>query len=567
MNRLGRFIRWRGLAAFVVLVTALTLGWLLLVDRMVKAGFEAAGTRAVGARVDVGGADLSLFPAGLTLTRIQVTDPDAPMTNAVEIARVAMTMDGALLLRRKVIVEEMAVEGVRLHTPRSRSGAIHKAPKPAREADHALFGLALPDPDALLREARLEALQAADALKADLAAFRASWEKQIAELPDDDDLKAYRERIKALQQARKGGIGAVLGAVKEVKALQDDIRADAKAVRDARQRFHAELAQLQARRKALQDAPAAEARRLVTRFAHDAGLEGTLTTLAFTERVSGWVTTTHGWYQRLRPYIDRARAVHDADGAPARGTGQDIRFPETHPLPDLLVRRASVSVQLAAGDLAGTVTNLTPDPSTLGRPLVFRFTGDRLRGIDRVAVEGTLDHVRPDAPRDRLAITVNGYRADGLALVPGGPLPLTLARGRVDLAVHATVAGGDRLAGRLALGLRDARLEAEGSPAVARALQGVKAVNAQATLGGTLAHPTVDVSTNLDDLLRAAAAEVARQRLETLEADVRQRLAQRLRERLGDADPDGLAKAIGDHLAARAGGLDEILAGVLTGRP
>ncbi len=120
---MAKWIRWWGLGAFVVIAAILGCLWIFLVDGWVKYLIEEAGTEAVGAKVELDAADLSLFPAGLMLTRLQVTDPNAPMTNVVEIAQVAMGLDGLNLLRRKDIVEEMALEGFRLGTPRVTSGA------------------------------------------------------------------------------------------------------------------------------------------------------------------------------------------------------------------------------------------------------------------------------------------------------------------------------------------------------------------------------------------------------------------------------------------------------------
>jgi len=105
-------IRWWGLGIFVVLVAAIGLLWLLVVDDLVKAKIEEEGTAAVGAKVELEAADLTLFPTGLTLTRLQVTNPDEPMTNSVEIARLTMNLDGLQLLGRKVIIDEMLVDGV-----------------------------------------------------------------------------------------------------------------------------------------------------------------------------------------------------------------------------------------------------------------------------------------------------------------------------------------------------------------------------------------------------------------------------------------------------------------------
>ncbi|MCX5819268.1 MAG: hypothetical protein NT047_05090 [Deltaproteobacteria bacterium] len=92
-----KWIRWQGIAAFVVVSALLAGVWGLVVDRVIKGIIEKAGTKAVGAKVELGAADLSLFPLGLTLNRLPVTDPDEPMTNAVEITRVAGSLDGLKL--------------------------------------------------------------------------------------------------------------------------------------------------------------------------------------------------------------------------------------------------------------------------------------------------------------------------------------------------------------------------------------------------------------------------------------------------------------------------------------
>ena len=125
---MGKWIRWQGVAAFAVVCIGLAALWWLVMDRLIERAIEKAGTAAVGAKVELDKADLTLFPLGLALTRLQITDPDEPMTNAIEIGRIAGAVDGLNLLRRKVIIEEMAMEGVRFGTARRTSGAISEGP-------------------------------------------------------------------------------------------------------------------------------------------------------------------------------------------------------------------------------------------------------------------------------------------------------------------------------------------------------------------------------------------------------------------------------------------------------
>ena len=75
----------------------------------------------VGAEVDVK-ADVKLFPLGITLKELQVTNPDVPETNSFECRHIAFNVDSLNLLRRKVIINEMAVEGMRFDTKRTAAG-------------------------------------------------------------------------------------------------------------------------------------------------------------------------------------------------------------------------------------------------------------------------------------------------------------------------------------------------------------------------------------------------------------------------------------------------------------
>ncbi|MBA3965403.1 MAG: hypothetical protein H0X47_06470 [Nitrospirales bacterium] len=176
-----------------------------------KGVIEGAGTEAVGAKVELDAADLSLFPAGLSLTRLQVTNPKMPMTNAVEVANLTMGLDGLNLLRRKIIVEEMALEGVRLATPRATSGAVRPGSEVSAEGEESgMFSLAFPALDVpevknILEKEDLEIIRLIDTLKADMQREQEAWESRLNQLPGKAQLAQYKERVKNKKKSGKAG--------------------------------------------------------------------------------------------------------------------------------------------------------------------------------------------------------------------------------------------------------------------------------------------------------------------------------------------------------------------------
>lgn len=518
-----KWIRWWGLGAFVVFAAIVGCVWIFFVDGWVKGAIESAGTKAVGAKVEVDAADLSLFPAGLSLTGLQVTNPKKPMTNAVEVATVTMSLDGLNLFRRKVIVEEMTVEGVRLDTPRTTSGAVQPVSDVSPEEETGMFSLALPalevpDVKNILENEDLETIRLIEALKLDLQREQEAWESRLKNLPGKAQLAQYEERVKNLKKAGKGGLEGLLGGVGEVQALKQDIEQEIESLTGAKKEFENTVALLRTRLKQIQTAPQRDIQHLKTKYnLSPQGLANMSQTL-LGPQIGSWVHQGAFWYERAKPLLEGARTVGGEDGPqvhkPLRGKGLDVHFKEAHPLPDFLIRLTKVSVDLDLGEVAGTIHNITTDQPTLGQPTTFAFSGDRLKGVQSVALEGTLNHVEPGDSKDQLTVQAKGYELTDVALSKDAKWPVTLTSGMSDINVN-TELQGQALTVHGAGNLRGLHLSAgrEDDPnpltnALSSAVTGISQLSIQADVTGTLEQPAVTISSDLDRILQDAAGKM-----------------------------------------------------------
>ncbi len=519
---MGKWIRWWGLGAFVVVAAILIGVWVMFVDGWMKRFIEEAGTEAVGAKVELDRADLSLLPAGLTLTRLQVTNPKKPMTNAVEIAQVTMGLDGLNLLRRKVIVEEMAVKGVRLGTPRTTSGATRAVPDQKKESGFFsidLPSLEIPDVKKILEEEDLETLRLIETLKADLKREQETWDSRMEELPGKARLAQYKERVKKLKKVKKGGVEGILGGVGEVQALKQDIEQDIESLKKTRKEFEEKVALLRTRMAQLKTAPTRDIQYLKAKYnLSPQGLANLSQTLLGGE-IGSWVREGATWYERARPLLEGAQALKGRESGPEvqkplRGKGVDVHFTEANPLPDFLIRTTKVSVNLEIGDLAGTVDNITTDQPTLGRPTTFVFSGEQLKRVKSVSLNGTLNHVVPTHANDRLGLQAKGYEFKNLALSKDDKWPVALKSGLGDLEMNAEVAG-QGLTAKGGARLKNLQLSAgkdgETHPlrkALTSAVTGISQLSIQADVKGTLDQPAVSISSDLDRILQKAAGNM-----------------------------------------------------------
>jgi uncharacterized protein (TIGR03545 family) len=525
------WIRWQGLIAFVVVVCAITLPWLFFLDGFVERMVEKVGTSLAGAEVDLAAADVKLFPLGITLNGLQVTNPEEPATNSLECARIAFSLDSLNLLRRKVIVNEMAAEGVRFDTKRARPGRVPKPPEKKPEEKKSSLSLSFSAPDAkkILETEQLKSPKLIETASADLASGQDDWQKRMNELPDRTAIDAYKARIQKINQSRKSGIAGLAGELGEVRTLTRDLEQELERLKKTRAAFSADLSSAEKLVADMQEAPMKDVRRLRDKYGiSSSGLQNMSQTL-FGDSIGSWVRTSLLWYNRLQPMF-RSAAAPKGDKQvvkPLRGSGVNVRFKESRPLPDFLISRTAVSAELEAGMLVGTIRDITPEQQVLGSPLTFSFSGEKLKAAQAIELTGALNHVAPSRAEDTSRLFLRGYRVKDLALSGSKDLPVMLQDGRIDLDLQArkTV---QALTGKLVVNVRDARLSAVSgdatgplASAIRASLSRVSQFTLTADLAGTPENYDVSISSDLDRVLKDSVGKVVKEQADRLEKDLK----------------------------------------------
>ncbi len=568
---MNKWIRWQGLITFAVVFGGFAALMLLVVDGCVERTVEKTGTWMAGARVDLRSADVNLFPLGITLKGLEVTDKEEPMTNAVEISRMAFSLDGLNLFRRKVIIEEMAVEGVRFGTPRKTSGAVAKEPKKKKEAaEDSLFALPsieMPDMKKVLQEEEIRSLAEIEALKADIRKAKEEWKKRTDELPDKASAEEYRKRIKDIRKDKGRGIKDIQAQLKEAKAVKEAIDRDLKKIREARQAFSNDMTSLRRRVDAAEKAPMEDVRRIRDKYGvSPQGLQN-MTQLLFGGQISGWVGKGVYWYGRLKPVLERSKQQKGGVQVvkPARGAGVDVRFREYQPLPNFLIKKVNASIQPTAGTFTGTIRNITPDQDVLKAPTTFVFSGSDMQDVGAVTFDGVFDHVDPARSDDRMNLRVQEYRVKGLALSKSSDLPVTLEQGVMDLTMNGSYRQ-NRINATLTARVSSAQIAAgtggssnRFAQAVSSTLAKVSAFTLTADVQGTPDDYKVRISSDLDRVLKDAAGAVVKEHTDKLEQKLKAAVYDKVGGPLKELkDSFGGLGGIGDRLNSKEGQFSDV---------
>ena len=505
---------------FLVLAGLLAGVWFLLGGTIARWAVERTGTSLIGAKVEADSADLSLVPLGLTLTHLRVTNPDEPMTNAVEVSRLAMRLDGGSLLRGKVIVEEMILDGVRLNTPRQTSGVTADRPaKPAAESKAGtgeldkLRNVSL-DPKEILAKEDLPSLKLVESLRPDIQAEKERWESRLSALPDKARLLEHKRQMTSFRSVSKYSDAGMLGAVVEMAALQQEVTRDVEPIKEAKKDLEGGFATLRKRVNAAQKAVSEDVRRLTEKYTFSGPAK--LSTAILSRKLGEWAAAALRWHGRLEPLW-------------AKSSG-----------PDFLVQLARVSVELSAGTITGRVQNITADQAILGSPMTFSFSGGNLEGLDALKLEGAMNRMDPSKPTDEATLRISGYRLEGIPLDDQAGLGLELKQAIADVDVKATLSG-ETLSASLSSHLRSVRI-AIGSKsgsnalvaAIASAFSDIQSLRVVADMSGTRERYDLKVRSDLAQMLKDKAGKQVLAKTERFKAQLQAAIMAELKGPLGE---------------------------------
>ena len=534
-----------GLGSVLILILVIVVLWVFFVDAFVENMIETKGTELVGAQVDLEKADVSLFPAGLTLVQLQATDPSHPMTNAVDIAQMTMDIDLLQLLWSKVIVDEMSVEGVQFGTERATEGRVIRAPKPKDQEGQyslALPSLKVPDVKKIIENEDLETVRLIEALKSDIQKEQETWKNRLKELPGKAQFAKYKQRVKQLKKSAKGGIGGILSGVEGVQSLKKEIEQDLTSVEGAQKELKEKVALLKTRLAQLKTAPQRDVQHLKNKYNLSAQGLANLSQSLFGAHVGPWVHQAAEWYERLKPYLAQGTGSADSE-TQGSSNGKDI---------DFLVRLAKVSLILKAGEVTGTVRNITTAQEVFGKPLTFAFSGEKLKGVNSLTLDGTLDHRQPAQSSDNVQLQIKEYQFHDIALSKDTQWPVSLQKGAADVSLTAELQGKNLVAN--GTGLLTALQVSSGSSATSNpltqslsdAISGISQLSVNAAVTGTIDQYDVQLQSDLDDVLQKAAGnmvnDVAARFGQELQASITAKTAgpiKNLKKNLGSFGPMG----------------------------
>lgn len=541
--------RWRGIFPLVLTLALVGVFWLFFAERVLRGTLEEAGTKALGAELDVDRLQIRAAQSAVELTGIAIADPFDAKRNLLEVKRLLVELEPEPLLEKKLVVRRLTVGDVRTNASRvtpARSvtaggfapAALREMQRWAKQFDVPILSFTPIDTikSIVLDPTQLSSVKAVLALAQHSDSTRQRLVGSFTSLPLQQTLDSSRALLTRLQgtNVRTLGISGARTAVNDIRralarvdSLKRQIESLASSTRLAADSLQSSLRAVDDARKADYDF----ARHLIKLPSVDAPDVGAA---LFGKVTIDKVQQALYWTDLARQYMPPGLLPKQQEGPPRlRASGTTVHFVAPQAYPRFLLRRADLDVTVSDGPARGkyvaAMSDVTTEPALVGKPTLFALrraaTGT---GVDSLRLTGMLDHARA-RPRDVLTLVAGGVELPTFP-IPGLPYRANPGRGaselRLTLDADQIDARWNLASGKMAW-LADSiaftRLNAIES-LVARVLTGVSALQVKAQITGAARAPKLAVSSNLDRVVAEQLRKVVGAQVVAAEAKVRARV-------------------------------------------
>lgn len=539
-------IRWNAIVPFTVFALALALYFTLFFDAHLKAALEWGAYKGLGVEVNIGSLKTSFFNASIQIAKIEVTDGENPTHNTIEIGDIRFGMLWDALLRAKVAIEEIAVEGIQFGTKRGHIGRVAppEPPKSGPGFSEAMKDQFLEEAQnqnqdnvfgnivALLQgsntqeqlgniEQKLPSKKMAEDLQKKVEERQRYWDAKFKTLPQGKDFQILNDRLSKVKVRDFKSPQELQQSVQEIDSIVKDADGKYKTINGASDEFQSDLKSIQEDYKKLDVQFKADVETLKQHFKIPKIDAASIGRAVFLKYLSPYIAKFNRYKAMAEKYLppkllqkktaeQRAEETSEQIQVHPRDNGKTYEFGRLNAYPLFWLKKISISSKAGsspnAGDIAGKILNISSNQRTTGRPTTADIKGDfpgmSIHGIN---LKATLDNMKEEPLVDYI-FKVGSYPLIGKELVQGDvEIAFNKATGAMNL--EGTLANFKKVTLNLqnSFSQIDYKIEAKNNDIkgiLKNVFTSIPVVSLRASGKGELPSVDIDVSTNLGSELQ-----------------------------------------------------------------
>lgn len=389
-------------------------------DRHLRKLVEYVGTQVNGAEVNVRDIRTSFLTGSFDLWGLQVTDPERPTHNTLEVGNVHFQFLWDALLRMKFVVNDASISNIQLVKPRKSPGYV-LPPSPAKpnkieQLQNEVvaqvknkYGMnVLGDIVSLLEGTNyedqlqkirgdLKSEERAKAMAKDVEEKKEFWDKRIKELSDTSKLKRIEEQVNAV--GKEKNVLRQAAAVKELTDLLKEVEKQYKEIDKASNQLQDEVKAVTQYPKELEKLVNEDVNALKDRFKIPKIDFQDMAMHLFAGDFAQYISKARKYQAVAKEYMPEKKEQKEEIVPRKRDEGKTYLFPVTTGYPLFWLKRAAISSKGTAesysGDVTGELKNVTTAPKQIKKPMVLDMNGNfpasKIMGVKALF---TIDHTR-----------------------------------------------------------------------------------------------------------------------------------------------------------------------------
>ncbi len=434
MKTYGGLIRWKFGVPLAIAVLALVLYTFLLLDQQLRWVMEKLATDANGAEVNIGSLKTSISGLYVEIQKVEMTDPDAPEFNRLEVSKMRFDLGSSGLLRGKFIVEDATMQDIQIRSKRTKPGRVLPPPPPpppesqgpgmveqAKDMLAPVKDEVMANAMNVLNENKLEnpfkdlnwddlpSRQAIKQIEGDWNNRQQMFQGMLASLPKSSDFQAIKAEVSAIKPPQDPTqIQATLANLEAIKARA---QGQIDRVEGTAQQLKTEGMQIANRVKMLDDLLKQDLAVLSQKLKlPDMDFKNLAEEICGPE-IKRYIKVFEVYYAKVKPYLESKEKP--APSKALRLAGTDVSFPDRNGLPGFWLKKMQISSKETAdgplGDMLGKITDLSSAPALVVQPTQLQFEGSfNQLGIQGLKAEATLDH-RQALSRDAIKLGIASF--------------------------------------------------------------------------------------------------------------------------------------------------------------
>jgi uncharacterized protein (TIGR03545 family) len=540
------YFRWQGLVGFFA-VLSLIIGVLVVyASDLIKLGIEEGGSHYWGAEVNVADVEVTWSPFKIAVNGFEATDPATPSQNIVAFEQARVSMDLWQSIVGKTLIHSVDIKQVDLNKARKYPGKVTIKPDTGKGAEEETSVLedtmaALPTVEELLARSDLKTAKAGVRLLETYKTEKVAIKALSTKLPDQAKISQYQLMIKAISDTDTSSPQALIKATEDLSELKKQFKADKVLLKEAKKQLKISKDNISVVLKEVKDAPKQDWAMLSEKYQLNEGGAQNFTELIFGQQAKAYFKQASELYELIKPMLDK---MNKSDSAPLfvenYEKGRFVHFAEENPMPDWLVEKTHISMNLDQGGFVIEIDELNAQHWVRNKSTLLTVKSTDLLGMGALALNADVFMQQKEGLRIKSDWDVQGLSFKQLPITDSKNFKLVLAESKLDVKGSAAYAN-QKLENKNHLAFSDSAFEGSADSSIGQAVVDILSEmdNLSVDIGasGDVASPDLSIRSGLDTQLMSAIKKRAKVELEKFKGKAMKAMQQKVAEQIkGNAD-------------------------------